>query len=544
MTTETVGARRASLRRTTPRSKCACGGCESSRAPRRSTTSPAGVTPSQALEERQDDMAVTEKRASADAGADGVSCPHSRVIPCGRLRRSLLTCASVGRSWSCSPSLPSAGVLVRVGDLGVLGGLTMVEGGAPPIVHKVVARLNTTQVLVAPPQIHSKYGAWHLSRLLTEDWRLVDGANPHLLIPHLGVQVNAETVAIREAPPRDDGSASSARASRRSEPPQPTKPSSYEGETSGREPSDSTRDRASSQAGVSRPAKKLCITVALSSATVSLAVSEAVFLQSLLPEVGQLIANHGRSHATKAVPKSPRTTARRQGAAAEPSFAMLTETSENDSSGRFEDTLQATAHRVEPRSAPPGVDVVSMIQLDLVCGNGLCVQLVDDAEDALMPSYEIGLTRIRMHAEADAHDVADETPLAMTSGTATLAVVVEASHFNTTNGHWEPIVEAWHLEGEWQGKARGSGEHGRSADGVDPGRSEDRGGARMVRQRTAVPRRRCTAPLRAARVGCAQRRRDACDDCLSHRGRPRLRAGGAQGNKWSAGPPTTADARA
>ena len=303
----------------------------------------------------KDDMAVTEMQASADAGAEGVSQSAqaaSRPMRAApqvaldlRVRGPLLVLPS--------PSLPSAGVLVRVGDLKVLGGLTMVEGGAPPIVHKVVARLNTTQVLVAPPQIHSKYGAWHLSRLLTEDWRLVDGANPHLLIPHLGVQVNAETVAIREATPRDDGGASSSRASRRSEPPMPTIQSSYEGETSGREPSDSTRDRASSQAGVSRPAKKLCITVALSSATVSLAVSEAVFLQSLLPEVGQLIANHGRSHATKAVPKSPRTAARRQGAAAEPSFAMLTETSENDSSGRFEeDTLQGTARLTASSLAP------------------------------------------------------------------------------------------------------------------------------------------------------------------------------------------------
>ena len=133
-----------------------------------------------------------------------------------------------------------------------------------------------------------------------------------------------------------------------------------------------------------------------------------------------------------------------------------------------------------------------MIQLDLVCGNGLCVQLVDDAEDALMPSYEIGLTRIRMHAEADAHDVADETPLAMTSGTATLAVVVEASHFNTTNGHWEPIVEAWHLEES--GRAR----RGVPASTADPRTASTLAGARtaaaarMVRQRTAVPRRHCT----------------------------------------------------
>ena len=104
--------------------------------------------------------------------------------------------------------------------------------------------------------------------------------------------------------------------------------------------------------------------------------------------------------------------------------------------------------------APPALPA---IKLDVNCDDGIWLLLIDDEDDALMPLYKVGVQHIkaRLHGilgESDEVDPdATEAALTLTSGNASVAIMLEASHFNEHNGHWEPVVEPWHIAMWWIG---------------------------------------------------------------------------------------------
>jgi hypothetical protein len=172
-------------------------------------------------------------------------------------------------------------------------------------------------------------------------------------------------------------------------------------------------------------------------ATFSLAVHELAFLQSLISEVVPLL--------TPDVDKDDETCA--PAAPAVGTAASVGDLLDHDADGQqhldgapgvpsmapsmlYEQNYDDGV--MEP-NAPSGP--LPPIHFTLRCDGGVWVRLVDDAEDALMPLYEVGLRSISAHVHLQLGDAADGLEQAA-SGRARIAVSLEASHFNGNNGHW------------------------------------------------------------------------------------------------------------
>ena len=102
------------------------------------------------------------------------------------------------------------------------------------------------------------------------------------------------------------------------------------------------------------------------------------------------------------------------------------------------------------------------LKIEFACEGGLWLQIVDDAEDALMPLYEAGIEQIEARFDVHLREAdeivsihaapvdAPEYTYTLSSGTAVIGCSVQASHFNNSNGYWEPVVEPWQIAGYWQ----------------------------------------------------------------------------------------------
>ena len=231
----------------------------------------------------------------------------------------------------------------------------------------------------------------------------------------------------------------------------------------------------------------MTVRIVLSTTTISLAVHEAAFLFYLVRDFGQAL-DAARPPIEPACPAQPASVGAHYGASSggpplsprfgRPPRRFIGRTLRSDSLPEpppilaFSDSVlrdEMIAQAETPGEAleetpgealEPQLVALPALKLDVVCEGGIWVHVVDDAEDALMPLYEAGVQRIEMRIEGalgEAREVSiseitiDEggTALGMLSGIAHIAFVLQASHFNASNGHWEPVIEPWHLFGSW-----------------------------------------------------------------------------------------------
>ena len=204
-------------------------------------------------------------------------------------------------------------------------------------------------------------------------------------------------------------------------------------------------------------------------ATFSLAVQELVFLQTLISDLIPLLApsdggGSGSNTATsekgsgKTAERSPSPDPTSQLSAA----AIFTEEEENTAVNPNLDPVSPGGRRVSVEDiaeaqAERQNGALPSLHLELRCDGGVWIRFIDDAEDALMPLYEVGVRQIAASLQGTLGESEDVTVdggdggITLISGQAQVAMSLEASHFNGNNGHWEPIVEPWHIEGGWIG---------------------------------------------------------------------------------------------